>query len=181
MVTGAVARVVRQQGQRRLLAWRGALAELQPQGPEPQQQGAAGAAAGAAAAQQQQCCGLRSLAPSAPSCSVSFAAAAGVPAWQPSLLLQSRGMALNFSRYQPRKKQEQRQLPERNLEIKAAQVRKQGAGWKSGSAITCQFRSGSQQCTATLPACPRLPAYAAAPRLPMPACPEGAGAVSRGR
>lgn len=138
---GALVWAGRQQGPRRLLAvWR-ALGDAHPlSGGEGRQQGR-GQAAGwapspaAAAWSQQQLggyCSLAALQPgagAAPACAAQLASSAAgaarlargpLHAW-----LQQRGMALNFARYQKRRGQgmPDRNLPQRNEEIKAQEVR----------------------------------------------------------
>lgn len=150
MAASVLAHAARRQGRQGLLAWRAAAAEaqaapqlLQGAGQQGQGQGLPRQAAAAAELPQQQWAGtLRSLHTAAgPSSGIAAAAAsnAASPAAVAAGLLtapqsssaallwvaqQRRGMALNFSRYQPRRKpQEDRNLPEKNEEIRAKEVR----------------------------------------------------------
>jgi hypothetical protein len=134
MVCGALARAARQQGQRRLLAWRQALAEVQS-APEQQRQ------------QQQQHGYWAPAGLGGSTCStaawsavgsglLASAAAAGAPGWQqqlgPQQLQQRRGMALNFVNFRPRRRDApglpNRRLPDRNEQIRAPEVGLGAAG-----------------------------------------------------
>lgn len=136
MAAGALARVARRQGQRGLLAWRAAVAELQAAAQVPrEQQAEPGCSAAATWLQQQwqqQACGLHALAGTSSSSSPAAVAGGGAAALAPAgplplpwLRQQRRGMALNFARYQPRRRkqqQEERNLPEKNEEIKVPEA-----------------------------------------------------------
>lgn len=118
MAAGALARAARPQGQRGAAAWRCALAELLPGlGPQREQQQAAALPAAAAALQQQHTCGWSSLA-------AATGGGLASSSWPGAQLEQRRGFALAFVNYRRRQKDQgpQRDLPERNEEIKAPEA-----------------------------------------------------------
>lgn len=153
MAASVLAHAARRQGRQGLLAWRAAAAEAQAapqllQGAGQQGQGQVLPWQGPADAEvpQQQWAGSRRSLHTAAGPSSGIAAAAAATAGSAAspaalaaglfaasqassaaslwLAQQRRGMALNFSRYQPRRKpQEDRNLPEKNEQIRAKEVR----------------------------------------------------------
>ena len=128
---GALARTARQQGQRRLLAWRQALAEVQA-APEQRQQQQQQHGYWAPARLGGSTCSTVAW-PAVGSGLLASAAAAGVSGWQqqlgpqqPQQLQQRRGMALNFVNFRPRRRDApglpNRHLPDRNEQIRAPEV-----------------------------------------------------------
>ena len=176
MVCGALARAARQQGQRRLLAWRQAIAEVQAAPEQQQQQHGYWAPAGLGGST----CSTAVWAPPA--------WAAGIAAgWQQQLvqqhqLQQRRGMALNFVNFRPRRRDgpgpPNRQLPERNEQIRAPQVGGVLLAVASAARLSNHCLKGA--CTAAIgkpqalasPACPATLHHCIT-------CSAGAGAVSR--
>ena len=174
MAAGALARAARRQGQRGLLAWRAALAELQAPAQVRREQQAEGSWLAAAAGlqqQQQQACGLQAVASTTSSGIAAAAGAAGLapagPLALPWLREQRRGMALNFARYQPRRKQQQeeRNLPAKNEEIKAPEA--------SCKLLACRRRRPHAACSAgcRVLSCPGMPAKSLACLTPLVRCP----------